>query len=331
MLTNVLTRWSRTLSGVAASLLAVSVLLSGCQGVDNENPTTVSAGSTIPQLAGNSTQLTFLTAAVNRAGLGATLSGAGPFTVFAPTDAAFQAAGFANVAAINGADPTALSNILLYHVVSGTAVQSAAIPVAQSAFPSSLSANPVYVTKTSSGSVSVNGARVITADQTATNGVVHIIDQVLLPPTGNILQVAQGDTSLALLTAAALRGGAVVTAALGGTTPLTVFAPTNAAFRLTPFNSVAAITAADPTALAAVLTNHVVANARVYSPTLTNAQTITTFGGGSLTATVGSNNAISILSKGNGTNAANILTGPRNRDITVTNGVIHKIDRVLLP
>lgn len=331
MFTNVLNRRGRGLGAVAASLLAGAVFFAACKGEDNENPTTVSAGQTIVQLAGGNNQLTFLTAAVTRAGLGATLSGAGPFTVFAPTDAAFQAAGFANVAAVQAADPTTLSNILLYHVVSGSAVQSAAIPVAQTAYPTSLSANStVYVTKTSSGSVSVNGARIITPDVSATNGVVHVIDQVLLPPAGNVLQVAQADTSLALLTAAALRGGTAVTTALGGTTPLTVFAPTNAAFRLTPYNSVSAITAADPTALAAVLTNHVIAGARAYSPTLANGP-ITTFGTGSLTVTVGSNNAISILSKGNSTNAANVLTGPRNRDITATNGVIHKIDRVLLP
>lgn len=323
---------------LTASLFAVALTFTACK--KDENPVTTPAPQTITQfVAGNNFSL--LNAAVNRAGLASTLSGTGPFTVFAPTDDAFRAAGFGDAAAINAAPAATLTSILQYHVVSGS-VASSAIAVGQTAQPTSLSTNgTVYVSKAASASgttgtgVSVNGARVVMADGQASNGIVHAIDQVLLPPASNILAVAQADTSLSLLTAAALRGGALVTGALSGTTTaLTVFAPTNAAFRITPYNSVSAINAADPTALSAILTNHVVANARAYSPTLTNGQAITTFGTGSVTATVGSNNAISLLSRGNGTNASNVLANTptaRNRDITATNGVIHKIDRVLLP
>ncbi|GAB3643051.1 fasciclin domain-containing protein [Spirosoma arcticum] len=307
---------------------------------DDENPITTPTPQTITDLVVANDQFTLLEAAVTKAGLATTLSGTGPFTVFAPTDDAFRAAGFADAAAVTAAADTTLRRILLYHVLSGS-VASSAIATGQTAQPTSLSTNgTIYVSKAASTSgttgtgVSVNGARVLQADVQASNGVVHVIDRVLLPPAGNILQIAQADTTLSFLVAAALRGGAAVTGALGGTTPLTVFAPTNAAFRTTPYNSVSAINAADPTVLTAILTNHVVANARAYSPALTNGQAITTFGTGSVTATVGTNNAVSLLSPGNGTNASNVLANSptaQNRDINATNGVIHKIDRVLLP
>ena len=314
----------RTLRSLSFVLLASSVVFVSCKKEDN--PVTVPPSNTIVDVAGSNSNLTLLTAAVTRAGLGTTLAGTGPFTVFAPSDAAFKAAGFADAAAINAAPVGTLSNILLYHVVSGTAVASSAIASGQTAVPTSVSGNtPIFTNKTASG-VSVNNARVTTADVQASNGIVHVIDAVLMPPTGNVLQVVQADTTLSLLTAAAIRGGAAVTSALGGSTPITVFAPTNAAFRLTPFNSVSAINAADPTALAAILTNHVLAPARAYSPTLVTGP-VMTFGGGSVTVTVGSNNAVTLLSKGNGTAAATVTKA----DLNATNGVIHKIDKVLLP
>lgn len=328
----------RTLGLLTASLFTLALTFTACK--DEENPVTIPTAQTIVQQLTSNSQFTLLNAAVNRAGLAATLSGTGPFTVFAPTDDAFRAAGFADAAAINAAPAATLTSILQYHVVSGS-VASSSIAVGQTARPTSLSTNgTVYVSKAASTSgttgtgVSVNGARVVQADVQASNGVIHVIDQVLLPPAGNILAVAQADTSLSLLTAAALRGGALVTGALSSTaTALTVFAPTNAAFRAAGFPTAAAINAAPEATLTAVLTNHVIANARAYSPTLTSGP-IATFGGGSLTATVGTGGSVTLLSRGNATNVSNVLANTptaRNRDINATNGVIHKIDRVLLP
>ena len=314
---------SRFSGRLFALLVVLSVVFYGCK--NEENPITVTPPQTINDLVTGNSQFTLLTAAVTRAGLGATLSGTGPFTVFAPTDSAFRAAGFADAAAISAAPVATVNNILLYHVVSGSAVAAAAIPAGQTAFPTSASGNaPIYVSK--GATVSVNGGRVQQADVQATNGVIHVINKVLMPPAGTVLAIAQADTSLTFLVAAAVRGGAAVTSALSGTTPVTVFAPTNAAFRLTPYNSVSAINAAAPTALAAVLTNHVLAPARAYSPTLVSGP-ITTFGGGSVTVTLGSSNAVTITSPGSATNAATVTTP----DINATNGVVHKINRVLLP
>ena len=307
-------------------LAAMFITVWGCGDDSDDN---VPTAQTITQIVTDNSQFTLLEAAVTRAGLAGTLSGTGPFTVFAPTDDAFRASGFADAAAINNAPVATLTNILLYHVVSGTAVTSAAIPTAQTAYPTSLSGNaPIYVTKVGSNTVSVNNARVSAVDALASNGIIHAIDRVLMPPMGNILAIAQADTSLSLLTAAAVRGGAAVTGALGGSTPLTVFAPTNAAFRLTPFNSVSAINAAPVATLTAILTNHVVTNpGRAYSPTLTNNATITTFGTGSLTITTGTSGTVAVTSRGNAGVASRVTTA----DINATKGVIHKIDRGLLP
>ena len=295
----------------------------GCKKEDNPNLLPTPKNSA--ELVTSNDKLTLLTAAINRAGLATILAGTGPFTLFAPSDDAFRAAGYADVAAINAVPVATLNTILLYHVVSGTALAGADFPAGQTAVPTSVSGNaPLYVSKAGS-SVSVNKSRV--AQETrATNGVIQVIDQVLMPPAGNVLQIVQADTSLSLLTAAAVRGGAAVTSALGGTTPITVFAPTNVAFRAAGFADTSAINKAPVAILTAVLTNHVLAPARAYSPTLVNGP-ITTFGGGSVTVAVGSNRAVTLLSKGNGTTIANVIKA----DINATNGVVHKIDKVLLP
>lgn len=313
--------WQRLLA-LCALFTNLTVAFTACW--DEENPT-LPPPSNITQAVVSGRNFTLLEAAVTRAGLASTLSGAGPFTVFAPTDDAFRAAGLGDVNTINNTDQNALRNILLYHVASGS-VSSSAVTATQTSLPTSASGNaPIFVTRTASGSVTVNNARVVTADIGATNGVIHAIDRVLMPPAGNILQIVVADPNLTFLEAAAIRGGATVTGALSGNTPLTVFAPTDDAFRAAGFPNIDAINAAPIPTLTAVLTNHVIAGARAYSPTLVNGP-ITTFGGGSLTVATGAN-GVTILSRGNGTNAARVTTA----DINATNGVIHKIDRVLLP
>ena len=337
MFTNPFKTNRRTVGLLSASLFALALTLAACQ--DEENPVTIPTGQTITQfVAANNFAL--LNAALTRAGSASTLSGTGPFTVFAPSDDAFQAAGFADAAAINQAPIERIQQILQYHIV-GASLPASAIAAGQTAQVTSLttatSDNRIYINKTSGGAVSVNGARVIMADGQATNGIIHVIDQVLTPPLGNILRLAQADTSLSLLVAAAGRGGAQVTSALSGTTALTVFAPTNSAFRAAGFADTTAIRAAQVTALTGILTNHVVPNARAFSPTLTNGAAVTTLGG-ALTATVGTGTALSVTSRGNNGTASNVLSNTlvgttfiQNRDINATNGVIHKIDRVLLP
>ena len=325
---------------LAVVVAVFTLTLSACKSPTNDAP----QPQTLSQLLATGSNLTILRAALTRAGLDAQLGQSGTVTLFAPTDAAFQSAGYADAATINSVPADTLKRLLQYHLLS-TKLLTSALPTANSVPQLTLAGPPVYITKTStttaatgSGSFSVNNARIVQANNEATNGVVHVIDQVLLPPRGTILQVVQADTALSLLTAATLRGGALVTGALSSSAPaLTVFAPTNDAFRAAGFPNAAAINAVPAATLTAILTNHVVANARTYSPTFVSGP-ITTFGGGSVTATVSSGNVINLQSRGNGTSVSMVLFNGvvngkllQNRDINATNGVVHKIDRVLLP
>ncbi len=120
---------------------------------------------------------TTLAAALDAAGLVATLQGAGPFTVFAPTDAAFAKLPAGTVEALL-ADTEALKRVLLYHVVSGD-VRSDQVVNLTSASTLSGAEAPIVI---KDGAVYVGGAKVTTADVDASNGVIHIIDTVMLPP-----------------------------------------------------------------------------------------------------------------------------------------------------
>ena len=119
-----------------------------------------------------------LVAAVKAAGLAETLQGTGPFTVFAPTDTAFAKLPAGTVEALL-ADKEKLASILTYHVVSGK-VLAADIVKTNGATPTTVNGLPLDIV-VRDGKVFVNGAQVVTADILASNGVIHVIDSVLLP------------------------------------------------------------------------------------------------------------------------------------------------------
>lgn len=303
-----------------ASVLVMLPLFffASCKDDDEEEEATP---NTITDVVVNGSDFSILEAALIRAGLDDDLRG-GTLTVFAPTDAAFQAAGL-TAAAINQTDVATLQAILQYHVVTGR--QSAgSLPTAVNTAVETLGGEDIYVTKNASG-VSVNGAVVTSADVSASNGVIHVIDKVLMPPSGNIVQVAQGNPNLSLLVAAVLRasqGSTNVAQVLSGNGPLTVFAPTNQAFIDAGFPNEAAINQADPATLTNILTYHVV-GARVFSTNLTNGP-VTTVQGSNVTVAVG--NTVTV--RGTSNTAASTVTAA---NIVTTNGVVHVIDRVLLP
>ncbi|MGA1181153.1 MAG: fasciclin domain-containing protein [Marivivens sp.] len=124
----------------------------------------------------NAGSFTTLVAAVQAAGLVDTLKGEGPFTVFAPTDEAFAALPEGTVEGLL-ADPEALAKILTYHVIAGK-VMSTDLSDGMTA----ATVNGAEVTITTMGGVKINGANVISADIETSNGVIHVIDQVILPP-----------------------------------------------------------------------------------------------------------------------------------------------------
>ena len=112
----------------------------------------------------------------------AVLSGAGPFTVFAPTNQAFINAGFTTIASINAADPNNLTAILTYHVIGARVFSS---DLLNNSMPATVNGGTVKITLTGGpkvkGNSNATGSNIILTDILATNGVVHVIDQVLLP------------------------------------------------------------------------------------------------------------------------------------------------------
>jgi transforming growth factor-beta-induced protein len=159
------------LASVAVAALAVAAPLSAQNGMSDDDIVDVAAA------AGS---FNTLLAAAEAAGLVDVLRSEGPFTVFAPTDEAFAALPEGTVEALL-ADPEALRAILLYHVVPGrvTAADVAGLSEAETAQGSSISIS------TYGGTVRINDATVVTADIPASNGIIHVIDAVILPPSGN--------------------------------------------------------------------------------------------------------------------------------------------------
>ncbi|PJJ79698.1 fasciclin domain-containing protein [Mucilaginibacter auburnensis] len=311
----------RKLKLFAAALLVTAGLFSSCtKNNDNIDP---NANANITALVSANANLSLLRAAVVRAGLAETLAGSGTFTVFAPDNDAFIAADLGTVEKINAMPVDQLRAVLLYHVL-GQQYTAASI-AAGTTEVTTVNTAKAYVVKNGSA-VSINGAVVKQADIQASNGIVHIINKVIMPPSANIVAMAQGNTNLTFLVAAIVRastGSTNVAQVLSGNGPYTVFAPTNAAFIKAGFSSIASIQTADPNTLASILTYHVIA-ARVLSSNLTEGAEPTTLNGAKVKITLSGGAKV----KGNSnTTAANITA----TDMVATNGVVHLIDDVLKP
>ena len=302
-----------------------TLTFTSCKKSDDSTP----VSNTITDKVVADANLSLLKQAVVRAGLDATLKGAGPFTVFAPDDAAFAASGI-SASTINALTPAQLSNLLLYHTI-GSKILAADVPAGPNAKVVTASGDSVFVTKNSSG-VYINGINVTVADIIADNGVIHKIGRVLNPPVGNIVEtaVAGGLDSLvkAVTRATNAPGGDPALAGTLSTVKLTVFAPTNQAFTnlltalsLTDINQIPIGT------LLAVLRYHVVAG-RAFSSDLSNGSLAMLAGGNTtINLTNGTGGGPTILGNSNGGNKSNITA----TNIICRNGVVHLIDRVLIP
>ncbi len=267
-------------------------------------------GQTIVDIAASDPQFSTLVAAVQAAGLVETLSSEGPFTVFAPTNAAFAKLGDATIQALLN-DPATLQGILLYHALSGSVY---AVDVLQRSSATTINGQDV-VFSVRKGSVYINNAQITVTDIQASNGVIHVIDTVILPPTKDIVDTAVANPQLKGLVAAVQAAGLVET--LKGEGPFTVFAPTDAAFKAIGKSALEALQK-DPAKLASILTYHVVAG-KLYSGDVLKTTSITTVNGNDLVFT---------MRKGKlyVNNARIVMT-----DVLATNGVIHIIDAVMLP
>jgi len=265
---------------------------------------------TIVDIAAEDGRFTTLVAAVEAAGLAETLSGEGNFTVFAPIDEAFAALPEGTVEALL-ADIPALTDILLYHVVDGKVMASDVVEL-----DTAMTVQGQYVDITvEDGKVMIDDAEVVITDIEASNGVVHVIDSVILPETRSIVDLAVEDGRFNTLVAAVEAAGLAET--LSGEGPFTVFAPTDEAFAALPEGTVEALLA-DVPALTDILLYHV-AEGKVMASDIVELDTAMTAQGQYVDILV--EDGMVMVD-----NAQVIIT-----DIEAANGVIHVIDSVILP
>jgi len=306
--------------------LSASLLMTGCD--KNEDVPGV-IGNTIAGIILNDSNFSTLEALMVKANLGTTFDGTNPLTVFAPDNAAFAASGITSTV-INGLSQAQAQTILLYHTLISK-VMSADLPAGPNAKVLTYHNDSVFITKDSNG-VFVNGNKLIQADIIADNGILHKIDRVLNPPAGNIEEtiIVNGLDSLAKAIARATNdstGDSGLDSVLNSSM-VTMFAPTDSAFvyllnslSLTDINDIGMDT------LLNALMYHMVPE-RIFTSDLADGSLTMLAGGSTLVnRTNGINGGPTITGTNNGGNSSNI-TGP---NIISRNGVVHIIDRVLIP
>lgn len=277
------------------------------------------APKSIATIAAGDPQFSTLVAALTKANLVGVLQGDGPFTVFAPTNAAFSALlSDLGASSLDDISAEALTPILLNHVVSGKFrsgdLTTGYVKTANAGGPDE---NQVDLYIETGAGVKLNKTiNVTSANIEASNGVIHVIDKVILPT--DVVDIAVNNSNFTSLVGALSAASGDLVSVLKGDGPFTIFAPVNSAF-----DAIAGVTATlTDEQLAEVLKYHVVAGANVLSTDLTNGMVVTTLAG---TFTVNISGSSVTLTDGSGATVNVIAT-----NVQGTNGVIHVIDKVLL-
>lgn len=271
--------------------------------------------------------LSILVDALTQADLVSALQGDGPFTVFAPTNDAFQALLDSNADwnSLSDIDNATLANVLKFHVIEGNVKAADLTDTYVPTLASGPNMESIKLQVGVTGGVKFNGsAEPITTDIETSNGTVHIINEVMLPPS--VVNLALNNNNFSILVAALTRAdlNTDYVSVLSGAGPFTVFAPTNDAF-------VALLDSNDdwnglediPTATLETVLNYHVVGANVQSDELSDNQEVTTLGGSMLTVDL-SNGAK--LETSSNQSVDIIIT-----DVQGANGVIHAVNQVLLP
>jgi transforming growth factor-beta-induced protein len=256
-----------------------------------------------------------LVAAVGAAELVDTLNGKGPFTVFAPTDEAFAKLPKEKLEwLLKPENKATLAAILTYHVVPG-AVKAADVVKLSNA--TTVQGQRVDI-KVDGGKVTVDGANVVKTDIACSNGVIHVIDTVILPVDGTIVDVAVKNGSFNTLVAAVKAAGLVET--LSGKGPFTVLAPTDAAFAKLPAGTLEMLLKPEnKQQLVDILTYHVVPGVAAYSDQVVKMSEVPTVLG----------STVPVMAKD-----GKVMLGGATvvaADVEASNGVIHVVDTVILP
>lgn len=296
-------------TAIAATIMIGTGHCGGC-----ESSTANKNTPTIAQAAAADGRFTTLVAAVDAAGLTDTLNSEGSYTVFAPTDDAFAKLPEGTIPTLlKPENKESLKGILLYHVVPGHFHASDVLKM--TSLPT-VNGQRLDIAAGEKGAT-VDNAKIVITDIETSNGIIHVIDAVVLPSSKNIPEMAMETGKFQTLLAAAKAAGLVD--ALSADGPITVFAPTDEAFAKLPAGTVETLLKPEnKQMLAEVLTYHVVPG-RVYSDAALKAGSAKTLQG----------STASIIAKDNGVfvNKSKVVTA----DLDTSNGVIHVIDAVMLP
>ena len=288
-------------------------------------PTPTIVDGTIVDAAVNTPELSTLVSLLTSAGLVDALADTtAMYTVFAPLNSAFDKIDASTLEAL-GADTAALTDVLTYHVYDQGAVDSITAFSLTGQEVTMLNDDNLAISYMD-GKLMVNNSEVVTRDIVTNNGTVHLIDTVLMPPKGTIVDVAVADGRFTNLVTALQKTGLDETLADKSKT-YTVFAPTDTAFEALGDTLTDLLNDSDTTALSNILLYHVVAAESGGSAI--NAETAQSVGaeGGSVETANGSSVDLSIVDGNLFINDAQVIID----DIETDNGIIHVIDKVLIP
>ena len=280
--------------------------------IDGDTDDVTDASPNIVEIAVENDDFSELVAALTAADLVDALSGEGPFTVFAPTDAAFAAFEADNPGVLESLSVAELTEILTYHVVEGRVLST---DLVSNMIAPTLQGS--YVNVQLDDGVQINDANVTTADIEGSNGVIHVIDTIMLPPSDDIVDTAVATGAFATLAGALTDTGLVDV--LKGDGPFTVFAPTDEAFEQFEEENPGVLASLSQEDLTNVLLYHVTSG-WVGAADLSDGMAIQT-------SLDGAAILVDLSSEGVFLNASRV-TQP---NILTTNGVIHVIDAILLP
>ncbi len=301
----------------AAILIGVVALMTACS--EDDDMPVMEDQKSIADVASSDDNFSILVAALDKAGLVSVLDAGGPYTVFAPTNQAFEEAG---ITSLDDLSAEVLKPILLNHVVSGK-IMSTDLAAGDNYVSTENSSGPdgtkisLYI-NVDNGVLINRDATVTAADLEANNGVIHVIDKVISPDI-DVVDIALQNSNFSSLVGALQAADGDLVSALQGSGPFTVFAPTNDAF-----DAISGVAATlTPAELANILTYHV-ALGNVRSTMLSDNMAVSALNSGLFTIDLSGSSPMITDGAGNSVNI--VLT-----DVQGTNGVVHVIDAVLLP
>ena len=298
----------------AGLALLVVLFFTACEKDDSPAAATENLDA---KIAAN-TNLSLFQAALEKTRLTTFTEGDGPYTIWAPNNAAFNALGINSAADLNTIDSNLLVQILTYHIQTGKR-SFVEIPFGPNANMVTQGGFTQYASRKPGGSAYINGAEVVEADILATNGYLHILNAVLIPPFFTTAQTLSLNPTYARFYQALVKTGTVTT-----TNPLTIFAVPNTIMVAAVYDSttIASATGTALTTLTAIMKYHIV-NKRIFAPDFVPGALMTVQG---TSVTISTTGGLTVKGK---TNPAPFTINPNN--LITTTGVIHSITGLLKP